>query len=76
MHPDDLNHVIYKIIDFCRKRGKVIFYTYRDVLKILKIINIFRFKIIRWIGDLLPKDVSSKLIRIDHKDVSIGVLKR
>ncbi len=76
VHPDDLNQTVYKIIRSCRKGGKVIFYTYRDVLRILKIINIFRFKIIRWVGDLLPKDVSSKLTRIDHRDVSIGVLKK
>ena len=76
VHKNDLSQMIHKIIRSCRENGKIIFYTYTDVLKILRIINIFKFKIIRWVGDLLPKEISSKLTRIDHKDVSIGVLKK
>lgn len=74
IHPDDLEEVINRVVKACRPGGKVIFYTYRDVLRILRIINLFRLRLVRWVGDLLPQEISSKLRRIDHKEVSIGIL--
>ncbi len=59
----------------CRPRGKVIFYTYSDVLLALRIVNLLKFKWIGWVGDLLPKWLAGSLERIDHKEVSVGVYK-
>lgn len=76
VHPDDMEHMINKILKACKPGGKIIFYTYSDVLKALKFINIFRLKLVRWVGDLLPKEIAEKLKRIDHNEVSIGVYEK
>lgn len=70
---DDLEEMIDKLIKACRPKGKIIFYTYRDVLRVLRLINIFRLRWIGWVGDLLPREIAAKLRRIDSKEVSIGV---
>ncbi len=73
VHPDDLEPVVEKLLRACRPRGKVIFYTYRDVLLMLRIIHLLKLKWIRWVGDLLPRYIAVKLERINHSKVSIGV---
>ena len=75
VHPDDLEDMISKLLKACKPRGKVIFYTYKDVLLVLRLINLLKLKWVRWVGDLLPKWIANKLERIDHKEVSIGVYK-
>ncbi|MEM3615544.1 MAG: class I SAM-dependent methyltransferase [Candidatus Methanomethylicia archaeon] len=64
VHPDDLQTMVSRLLKAIRPEGKIIFYTYIDVLKVLKF---------GWVGDLLPLDIAKKLKRIDHKEVSIGV---
>ncbi len=73
VHPDHIPEMAERTKAACREGGKIIFYLYRDVLRILRIINLFRLRWIGWVGDLLPKDISIYLERIDHKHVSIGV---
>ncbi len=67
VHPGDIPPVVEKIIRACRDGGKVIFYTYRDVLEALGM---------EWVGDLLPDELSRGLRRIDHPEASVGVYKR
>ncbi|MEQ9714009.1 MAG: class I SAM-dependent methyltransferase [Candidatus Asgardarchaeum sp.] len=76
LHPKDIPKMTHKIIKACRKNGKVIFYTYKDVLTVLKIINLLKLKWISWVGDLLPKEIGRKLKRINHKEVSVGVYEK
>ncbi|MEB3779526.1 MAG: class I SAM-dependent methyltransferase [Desulfurococcales archaeon] len=83
VHVDDHLRVLDKVLKACRPGGKVIFYIYKDMLRILKIakiipllnrviqIKVYRYP--RWVGDLLPQYVRNRLTRIDHRDVSIGV---
>jgi len=73
VHPDDMQAMIDRLIKACKPNGKIIFYTYRDVLKALSVLKLFKLKLIRWVGDMLPKSVAKKLKRIDHEEVSIGV---
>ncbi len=40
VHKDDLNGFLRKFLRACRPRGKVIFYTYRDVLGMLLILSV------------------------------------
>ena len=47
LHPDDLEPVVRAALESCRPCGKVIFYTYSDVLRVLMLINLLR---LRWIG--------------------------
>jgi len=75
VYSDDLEATVEKVVKACKPDGKVIFYTYRDVLLVLKIINLLKLKWITWVGDLLPKYIASKLERINHPKVSVGVLK-
>jgi SAM-dependent methyltransferase len=74
VHHDDLRDMIEKIYRACKEGGKIIFYTYRDVLMVLRIIYLIKFRWISWVGDLLPKDVKRNLDRRDYKKVSIGIL--
>ncbi|MGB9760573.1 MAG: class I SAM-dependent methyltransferase [Fervidicoccus fontis] len=67
VHQDDSQHMINKILQACKPGGKIIFYTYEDVLKALKL---------KWVGDLLPKEIAKKLKRIEHDEVSIGVYEK
>ncbi len=76
IHPNDIEQVTQKIIDACKPNGKIIFYTYKDVLTILKIIGILKLKPIKWVGDLLPKHIKNKLERIDHPQISIAIYKK
>lgn len=76
VHPYHLKPVLNKIIKACKPGGKIIFYTYRDVLTVLKIIGVFKLKLIRWVGDLLPREMRSRLERIDHPDVSIAIYRK
>ncbi len=76
VHPDDLEDVVSRLLRACRPGGKVVFYTYRDVLTALKVINLLKLRRVEWVGDLLPRWLASRLERIDHREVSIGVYKR
>lgn len=76
IYPPDLPGYALKVLKACRRNGKVIFYTYRDVLNMLRLTNLMRLKIIMWVGDLLPKPIRRRLVRIEHRDVSIGVYRR
>jgi SAM-dependent methyltransferase len=67
VHPDDMHPMINKILKACRPRGKIIFYTYSDVLVALKV---------NWVGDLLPEEIAKKLKRVDHHEVSVGVYEK
>ncbi len=83
IHVDDHEITIRKILRVCRKGGKIIFYVYKDMLRILKIVKLIpllewlvQIKVYgypRWVGDLLPNYIRDRIYRIDHKDVSIGV---
>ncbi len=83
VHIDDHEKVLANILRSCRR--KIIFYTYKDMLTILKIAKVFPLlrelipiKVYRypnWVGDLLPTHVRDNLFRINHKSVSIGVYK-
>lgn len=75
VHPDDRREVVARVLRACRPGGKVIFYTYRDVLRVLRIMGLFKLKWISWVGDLLPPEVARELHRIDHKEVSVGVFR-
>lgn len=76
VHPDDLQPMIYKILTACKPGGEIIFYTYADVLKALKLLKIFKLKLVNWVGDLLPREIAKKLKRIDHDEVSIGIYEK
>lgn len=76
VHQEDIRHMINKILKACKLGGRIIFYTYRDVIRVLRFIKIFRLKLINWVGDLLPKEIAKKLKRIDHNKVSIGVYEK
>jgi len=52
--------MIDKLFKACKPSGKIIFYIYRDVLKLFKL---------KWVGDLLPQEIAKKLKRIDHDEV-------
>lgn len=73
VHPDDLQIMIDRLLKAIRPQGKIIFYTYSDVLKALRLLKLFKLKWMRWVGDLLPTEMAKKLKRIDHEEVSIGV---
>ncbi len=73
VHPDDLETMVDRLVEACRPGGKIIFYTYADVIRALRIRNIFRLKWIGWVGDMLPRKTAAKLRRIDCDEVSIGV---
>ena len=73
VHSDDMQGMIDKLLKACKPGGRIVFYTYKDVLKVLKILNFFKLKWVKWIGDLLPREIAKKLKRIDHKEVSVGV---
>jgi len=75
VHSDDMQGMIDKLLRACKSGGKVIFYTYKDVIKVLRLLKIFRLKWIGWVGDLLPQDIANRLKRIDHHEVSVGVYK-
>jgi 2-polyprenyl-3-methyl-5-hydroxy-6-metoxy-1,4-benzoquinol methylase len=74
VHSKDMQNMINKLLKACRPGGKIIFYTYRDVLKILKLLGFFKLKWIEWVGDLLPTEIAKRLKRIEHSEVSVGVL--
>ncbi|WP_297069846.1 class I SAM-dependent methyltransferase [Thermococcus sp.] len=76
IHPTDLPQAVEKIISTCKPGGKAIVYTYRDVLRVLSPLNLFKLRKISWVGDMLPGEIKKKLERIDHPEVSIGVLKK
>jgi len=67
VHPADIPSVVERILGACKVGGKVIFYTYRDVLEALGM---------EWVGDFLPDELSRELKRIDHPEVSVGVYTR
>lgn len=87
IHKDDMNGFLNKVIRACKPSGKIIFYTYRDVMRVLLILSILSLIVpilrkrlpwridglARWVGKLLPKSIRSRLERIEHKHVSIGV---
>lgn len=73
VYPGDLERVVEGLIEACRPGGRIIFYTYRDVLRVLRLLGLFRLRLVRWVGDLLPKEIAKRLRRIDHREVSIGV---
>ena len=73
VHSDDTQGMIDKLVKACKSGGRIVFYTYKDVLKVLKLLNFFRLKRVKWVGDLLPREIAKKLKRIDHKEVSVGV---
>ena len=83
VHIDDHLQVLEKVLKACRPGGRIIFYTYKDMLRILKLakiipllgrvvqLKVYRYP--RWVGDLLPQHIRNRLARVDHRDVSIGV---
>ncbi|MGC9095221.1 MAG: class I SAM-dependent methyltransferase [Candidatus Bathyarchaeia archaeon] len=73
VHPNDVQGMIDKLLKACKHGGKIIFYTYKDVLKALRLIKLFKLKWVKWVGDLLPQEIARKLKRIDHDEVSVGV---
>ncbi|MBO3799228.1 MAG: class I SAM-dependent methyltransferase [Candidatus Brockarchaeota archaeon] len=70
VHPDDLRSMINKLLKACKPGGKIVFYTYPDVLVGL---SLKRRSRLEWVGDLLPPEIARKLKRIDHEEVSVGV---
>ena len=76
VHPDDLPEMVNRVIRACKPGRRVIFYTYRDVLRVLRLISLLKLKWVSWVGDLLPRNVARSLRRIDHKEVSVGVYER
>jgi len=76
VHPKDLPQTVERVIKACKKNGKIIFYIYRDVLRIMRIVGLLRMRWICWVGDLLPKHIRKRLQRIDHKEISIGVYRK
>jgi len=73
VHSDDMEGMIDKLLKACKPGGRIVFYTYTDVLKVLKLLNFFKLKWVKWVGDLLPREMAKKLKRINHKEVSVGV---
>lgn len=73
VHPNDLQSMIDKLFKARKPGGKIVFYTYADVLKALTVLKLLKLKWVRWVGDLLPREIAKKLKRIDHNEVSIGV---
>ena len=67
LHPKDLDEAVERILRACRPDGKVIFYTYSDVLESLNL---------KWVGDFLPENIREKLKRFDHLEVSVGVFEK
>ena len=67
VHPKDLPETVNHLIRACRTGGRIIFYTYHDVLESLNF---------EWVGDFLTEDVRRKLKRFDHPEVSVGVLEK
>ncbi|MCE4626729.1 MAG: hypothetical protein F7B78_03650, partial [Desulfurococcales archaeon] len=73
----------------CKPDGRIIFYTYRDVMRVLFILSILSlifplFKkrlpwridgLATWVGKFLPRNIRSQLQRIEHKHVSMGIYK-
>ncbi len=87
IHRDDIEDFVEKLAIACRPGGKIIFYAYRDVLRVLKILSILTktipfleknlpwklHRVVKWVGDILPLELQYRLERIEHKHVSIGV---
>jgi 2-polyprenyl-3-methyl-5-hydroxy-6-metoxy-1,4-benzoquinol methylase len=73
VHSDDMSSMIDKLLKACKPGGRIVFYTYKDVLKVLKLLNFLKLKLVKRVGDLLPREIAKKLKRIDHKEVSVGV---
>ena len=87
IHRDDMDWFLERVIRACRPGGRIIFYAYRDVMRVLLVLSIvsliipplrerlpWRIEgIATWVGKLLPTSIRRRLERIDHKYVSIGV---
>jgi SAM-dependent methyltransferase len=87
IHKDDLNHFLKKVLKACRPHGKVLFCTYRDVIKVLHVLSIavkilpplkerlpWKFeRIVKSVTDLLPENLRSCADKTNHRHVSIGV---
>ncbi|WP_083820434.1 bifunctional 2-polyprenyl-6-hydroxyphenol methylase/3-demethylubiquinol 3-O-methyltransferase UbiG [Thermococcus sp. AM4] len=67
VHPEDLPETVSHLIRVCRAGGRIIFYTYHDVLESLNL---------EWVGDFLPEEVRGKLERFNHLEVSVGVFEK
>lgn len=67
VHPEDITETVKHLIRACKTGGRLIFYTYHDVLESLNL---------GWVGDFLPVDIKRKLKRFDHPEVSVGVFKK
>ena len=73
VHCDDMQRMIDKLLKAYKPGGKIVFYTYKDVLQVLTLLHFIKLKWVKWVGDLLPREIAKKLKRIDHKEVSVGV---
>jgi len=68
LHSDDLEPVLKRALDALGHDGRIIFYTYEDVLKAHGY---------SWVGEFLPVRIRPKLVeRIDSPEVSIGVYRK
>lgn len=89
IHKDDIDWFLDKVLRACKPDGRIIFYTYRDVMRVLFILSILSlifplFKkrlpwridgLATWVGKFLPRNIRSQLQRIEHKHVSMGIYK-
>ena len=44
LHPSDIPRVAEMVVKACKPSGKVIFYTYRDVLRVLRLIGLLKLR--------------------------------
>ncbi len=87
IHRDDIDWFLDRVVRACKPGGRIIFYTYRDVMRVLFLLSLVSLVLpflrerlpwrieglATWVGKLLPRNVRSGLKRIDHKHVSIGI---
>ncbi|MEB3860496.1 MAG: class I SAM-dependent methyltransferase, partial [Desulfurococcales archaeon] len=87
IHRDDLEGFLEMVLGACRPGGRVIFYTYRDVLRVLLALSIVAlllpplrkrlphriYGVARSVKNLFPPHIASRLKTIEHRHVSIGV---
>ncbi len=87
IHKDDIDQFISMLLKACRSGGRIIFYAYRDVLKVIGLLSIIANIVpplrsrLPWklngvakkTSDLLPPPIRNRVVDAGNREVSIAV---